>query len=76
MSELLHNHSIVRTQILFNVSINKTQVVYACAGQRLGCSWGRIVQVDGDAFALPQALQELKKAESALMPKALEKELD
>ena len=69
MPELLHNHIIVRVNLIFNVSASKTQATYACASQRLGCSWARIIQVDGDAFALPTSLQELKKAETALLPK-------
>lgn len=76
MPELLHNHTIVRTQLLFNVSINKTQAMYACAGQRLGCSWARVIQVDGDAFVLPGSLQTLKLAEADLLPKKLEEAQD
>ena len=76
MPELLHPHSIVRTQLVYNVSVNKTQVMYACAGQRLGCSWVRVIQVDGDILMLPESLQELKKAEATLLPKLPEKDVD
>ena len=71
MPELLHNHIIVRVNLIFNVSASKTQATYACASQRLGCSWARIIQVDGDAFALPESLKALKQAEAGLLPKPL-----
>ena len=76
MAELLHPHIIVRVQTMYNVSIGRTQVVYACASQQLGCGWGRVIQVVGDVLVDEPAREELKKAEAALSPKATEKELD
>lgn len=76
MPELLHPHVIVRTQVLYNVSMNRSQTIYVCASQKLGCGWGRVIQVVGDVLLDPLAQAELTKAEVALAPKATEGKLD
>ena len=76
MPELLHPHVILRVQTVYNATLDMTQVVYACAAQRLGCSWGKVIQVTGDVLISDDSRDKLKAAEAALTPKATDKELD
>lgn len=70
MPELLHKHVPIRATIIYNVHADKTQIIYICASQKLGCSWSHIIQLDGDP--LFGRVGGLKQAEAALSPQTKE----